>query len=215
MVRQPKPPSQNWRTFMANHIGQIAAVDFFTVPTIKPAHIFHWSEIRPCRGRSSYPRRARLWPRPIWADCTTATQGRRSRLAEGARPIDSRRTLRRAHDQAVFSRSPACLPIPRAHPNLCRGRDEATSAAASGADEVLGDGQGHYKAGQPCHDVEKGFMAATQRQGQATSFSSWSASGHRSRRLPRSQAHRCMASGADRDQPRPIGRCRQGSPAPV
>ena len=34
MVRQPKPPSQNWRTFLTNHIGQIAAIDFFTVPTI-------------------------------------------------------------------------------------------------------------------------------------------------------------------------------------
>ena len=34
IVRQPKPPSQNWRTFLENHVGQIAAVDFFTVPTI-------------------------------------------------------------------------------------------------------------------------------------------------------------------------------------
>ena len=34
MIHQPKPPSQNWRTFLKNHVGQIAAVDFFTVPTI-------------------------------------------------------------------------------------------------------------------------------------------------------------------------------------
>jgi len=34
MVRRSKPLSQNWRTFLRNHIGQIAAVDFFTVPTI-------------------------------------------------------------------------------------------------------------------------------------------------------------------------------------
>ena len=34
MIRQPKPPSQNWRTFLKNHVGQIAAIDFFTVPTI-------------------------------------------------------------------------------------------------------------------------------------------------------------------------------------
>jgi transposase InsO family protein len=27
-------PSQTWRTFLDNHIGQIAAIDFFTVPTI-------------------------------------------------------------------------------------------------------------------------------------------------------------------------------------
>ena len=34
MIRQPKPPSQNLRTFLANHMEQTAAVDFFTVPTI-------------------------------------------------------------------------------------------------------------------------------------------------------------------------------------
>ena len=34
LVRGPKPPSQAWRTFLANHAGQIAAVDFFTVPTV-------------------------------------------------------------------------------------------------------------------------------------------------------------------------------------
>ena len=34
MVRQAKPPSQNWRTFLKNHVGQIAAIDFFTVRTI-------------------------------------------------------------------------------------------------------------------------------------------------------------------------------------
>ena len=34
MVRQPKPPSPTWRTFLENHVGQIAAIDFFTVATI-------------------------------------------------------------------------------------------------------------------------------------------------------------------------------------
>jgi len=34
MVRQGKPPSQTWRTFLANHVPDIAACDFFTVPTV-------------------------------------------------------------------------------------------------------------------------------------------------------------------------------------
>jgi len=34
MVRQPKPPSQTWRTFLENHAGQTASIDFFTVPTV-------------------------------------------------------------------------------------------------------------------------------------------------------------------------------------
>ena len=34
MIRHRKPPSQTWRTFLANHVSQLASVDFFTVPTI-------------------------------------------------------------------------------------------------------------------------------------------------------------------------------------
>jgi transposase InsO family protein len=33
MTRSQRPPSQTWRTFLANHLGQIAAADFFVVPT--------------------------------------------------------------------------------------------------------------------------------------------------------------------------------------
>jgi hypothetical protein len=42
VVRQPKPPSQNWRTFLKNHVGQTAAIDFFTLPTItfRVMHVF-------------------------------------------------------------------------------------------------------------------------------------------------------------------------------
>ena len=30
---QRKPPSQPWRTFLANHVERMASIDFFTVPT--------------------------------------------------------------------------------------------------------------------------------------------------------------------------------------
>src|SRR5256886_9027353 len=33
MVRPRRPPSQTWRTFLANHIRQVMAADFFVVPT--------------------------------------------------------------------------------------------------------------------------------------------------------------------------------------
>ena len=33
-VRSPKPPSQTWKTFLENHAGEIASIDFFTVPTV-------------------------------------------------------------------------------------------------------------------------------------------------------------------------------------
>jgi hypothetical protein len=32
--RRHRPPSQSWRTFLANHAGQITAADFFVVPTL-------------------------------------------------------------------------------------------------------------------------------------------------------------------------------------
>jgi transposase InsO family protein len=34
MVRTRKPPSQTWRTFLDNHVPDIATCDFFTVPTV-------------------------------------------------------------------------------------------------------------------------------------------------------------------------------------
>ena len=34
MPRRDKPPSQPWRTFLANHVSQIVAADFFVVPTV-------------------------------------------------------------------------------------------------------------------------------------------------------------------------------------
>ncbi len=34
MFRHRKPPSQNWRTFLDNHVGNLVSIDFFTVPTV-------------------------------------------------------------------------------------------------------------------------------------------------------------------------------------
>jgi hypothetical protein len=34
MVRTRKPPSQTWRTFLKNHVGSLASIDFLTVPTV-------------------------------------------------------------------------------------------------------------------------------------------------------------------------------------
>src|SRR4051812_44384232 len=35
MVRKRNPPSQNWRTFLDNHLKTMVSIDFFTVPTIR------------------------------------------------------------------------------------------------------------------------------------------------------------------------------------
>lgn len=46
-----RPPSQTWRTFLKNHIGEIVAVDFFTVPTIRFRVLFVFLVIEHQRRR--------------------------------------------------------------------------------------------------------------------------------------------------------------------
>jgi putative transposase len=40
MSRRHRPPSPTWRTFLANHASQIAAADFFVVPTVRYRLLF-------------------------------------------------------------------------------------------------------------------------------------------------------------------------------
>jgi hypothetical protein len=40
MVRQRKPPSQMWRTFLENHVKQVVAIDFLVVPTVNFGLLF-------------------------------------------------------------------------------------------------------------------------------------------------------------------------------
>ena len=54
MIHEPKPPSQNWRTFLANHVGQIAAIDFFTVPTITFRVLYVFLVLRHDRRRVAH-----------------------------------------------------------------------------------------------------------------------------------------------------------------
>jgi len=35
-----RPPSQTWKTFLQNHLGEIVAIDFFTVPTVRMRVLF-------------------------------------------------------------------------------------------------------------------------------------------------------------------------------
>jgi hypothetical protein len=40
MVKRPKPASPTWRAFLANHVGCLASIDFFTVPTVRHRVLF-------------------------------------------------------------------------------------------------------------------------------------------------------------------------------
>jgi transposase InsO family protein len=51
MARHLTPPSQTWRTFLANHVPDIAAIDFFTVPTATFRLLFCFLVLRHDRRR--------------------------------------------------------------------------------------------------------------------------------------------------------------------
>jgi len=40
MPKQGKEPSQTWKTFLTNHVGQLLSIDFFTVPTLELRVLF-------------------------------------------------------------------------------------------------------------------------------------------------------------------------------
>jgi putative transposase len=40
MPKQRKDPSQTWKTFLTNHVGQLVSIDFFTIPTLQLRLLF-------------------------------------------------------------------------------------------------------------------------------------------------------------------------------
>ena len=51
MCRHRKPPSQNWRTFLENHVPDIAAIDFFVVATVRFRLLYCFIVLRHDRRR--------------------------------------------------------------------------------------------------------------------------------------------------------------------
>jgi putative transposase len=51
MPKRRKPPSQNWRAFLDNHIGEIVSIDFFTVLTAFFCVLFVLIVLAPDRRR--------------------------------------------------------------------------------------------------------------------------------------------------------------------
>ena len=40
LAKRRTPPSQSWRTFLANHVRDLVSIDFFTVPTVQLRILF-------------------------------------------------------------------------------------------------------------------------------------------------------------------------------
>ena len=54
MYRHHKPPSQTWRSFLENHIGDIAAIDFLVVPTVRFQLLYCFIVLRHNRRRVAH-----------------------------------------------------------------------------------------------------------------------------------------------------------------
>ncbi len=68
MDRHRKPPSQTWRTFIGNHVPEIAAIDFFVVATVRFRLLYCLIVLRHDRRRVVHfnvacPYRERHWAR--------------------------------------------------------------------------------------------------------------------------------------------------------
>jgi len=76
--RDPKP-AQRWLAFLSNHREAIAAMDFFTVPTLTFGVLYCFFVIAHDRRRilhrsvTKHPTTARLWRCQGWAVCIIAT----------------------------------------------------------------------------------------------------------------------------------------------
>ena len=52
--RCSKPPSQTWRTFLKNHVGDIAAIDFFVVPNVRFQLLYCFIVLRHAQRRIAH-----------------------------------------------------------------------------------------------------------------------------------------------------------------
>ena len=62
--RLRRPPSQTWKTFLHNHIGQLVSIDFFTVPTVTMRVLFVFIVLEHAVGRCYTSMSPRIPPRP-------------------------------------------------------------------------------------------------------------------------------------------------------
>ena len=85
MVRRRRPPSQTWKTFLANHVKSMVSIDFFTVPTIRfqvlyvllvlahAAYVFAWLtqlpvpfRVRRLMTQGPLANGCSAWISPLW-----------------------------------------------------------------------------------------------------------------------------------------------------
>ena len=110
LVRRRTPPSQTWRTFLANHVGSLVSVDFFTVPTVRSrscSSLWSWRTTgdvsststsptpRPPSGRPSNSWRRSPGRRPRATSCATAMRSTGSCSRAEPRPWGSTKSRRR------------------------------------------------------------------------------------------------------------------------
>jgi putative transposase len=148
MGRRRPPPSQTWRTFLRNHIGQIVAADFFVVPTVTYRLLFVLVLLAHDRRRIRHIA-VTAHPTAVW----TAQQLRGVPVGRGASLLASRSRscirLRRGHREGDGNRRSADSPagalakcLRRAiywirSSRMFRSRDRVQRSRAAPADDPL------------------------------------------------------------------------------
>ena len=101
MVRQPKPPSQRWRTFLNNHVKDLVSTDFFVVPTLSFRALFVFVALAHHRRR--VPSAQEEGPRPnpipshlVRSDTSAMTRARKGSARTGSMRSPRGRVLRLA-----------------------------------------------------------------------------------------------------------------------
>jgi hypothetical protein len=93
MAHRTTPPSQSWRSFLTNHLRQIAAADFFVVPTATCRLLFVLVILRHERRRIAHVA-VTAHPRP---------RGRHNNSAKPVRGISTRDNLVHDRDAAFYA----------------------------------------------------------------------------------------------------------------
>src|SRR5438876_3061244 len=101
IVRQRKPPSQTWRTFLNNHVKDLVSTDFFVVPTLSFRALFVFVALAHHRRR--VPSAQEEGPRPnpipshlVRSDTSAMTRARKGSARTGSMRSPRGRVLRLA-----------------------------------------------------------------------------------------------------------------------
>ena len=132
--RHRKPPSQTWRTFLKNHVQQMASMDFFTVPTATFRVLFVFIVLSHDRPAHRALQRHGTPNRKVdhTADSRGVSMGRSTAVSDPRSGCDLRKGHRRNHQRDGHRRSGYRAAIAMAK-SVCGAADRIHSPGVPGS----------------------------------------------------------------------------------